>query len=170
MAPFGSPSVPAGSSAPLRRAAARQRPVSAESLAGFGLSLGSDGNGQVNPCCGPLAHAFTAPVNRRFKAAPTYRRVGCVHSVCCSGEPSPRPALTRRAFRSTVSGQKTRVKCTRCARPCFPSSAVAPLPFAARELTERWINHQKRIRPECTHKTSRPPLLNLPKDGGENSP
>jgi hypothetical protein len=137
MAPFGSPSVPAGSSAPLRRAAARQRPVSAEPLAGFGLSLGSDGNGKVNPCCGPLAHAFTAPVNRRFNVATPFRRVGCVHAVCVPGGVSHGRVLTRRAFRSTVSGQKTRVKCTRCARPCFPSSAVAPLPFAARELTER---------------------------------
>jgi len=46
MATFGSPSVPAGSSAQLRLPAAAHLAGSAEPASGFGLTLWSDGEGQ----------------------------------------------------------------------------------------------------------------------------
>jgi hypothetical protein len=48
--------------------------------------------------------------------------------------------------------------------PFLPPFAVAPLPFAARELTREMDNHHHRRKPGCTHETStsKPPLKNLP--------
>jgi hypothetical protein len=57
-------------------------------------------------------------------------------------------------------------------RPFLPPFAVAPLPFAARELTREMDNHHHRRKPGCTHETStsKPPLKNLPEDVIQTSP
>ena len=141
---------------------------------GVRASLGSDGEGQPLACCDRSGRAAsTAPAGRRFKAATPYRRVGCVHPVH-PVRPSPRvssrgglvvappgrhPKGEVNAAKTFCEGPQKQLSAPFSCRP-----AVAPLPFAARELTREMDNHHHRRKPGCTHETStsEPPLKNLP--------
>jgi len=50
-------------------------------------------------------------------------------------------------------------------RPLCASLSPLLLCPCREELTGRWKHHQTRRKPECTHRTSKPPLQNLPEDG-----
>jgi hypothetical protein len=104
-----------------------------------------------------VRNAFTAPADAVALMAP---RRSDVSGVCIlfPGEAIPvRPHAE--GCRSTV-GSSSGVKCTppklfACRknfslRPFPPPFAVAPLPFAARELTREMDNHHHRRKPGCT--------------------
>jgi hypothetical protein len=102
-------------------------------------------------------------------------------SVCASCSPVAIPrASSRGGLLVAPSGRHPKGEMHAAKTFCVPQKlssppfscrpAVAPLPFAARELTREMDNHHHRRKPGCTHETStsKPPLKNLPGRWGKN--
>lgn len=156
-------------------------PVSAEPLRVSGLRYGLMADVNITACSDRSGQAaFTAAAIKPHllhwpdRDSPAAIHVpACVHppalrrttsrGFCAEGvvvAPAGHPARGEmHAVKNFLQAKTFRRRPLRC--------SLSPLLLCPcrEELTGRWKHHQTRRKPECTHKTSTPPLQNLPEDG-----